>query len=347
MSAEAPSNGQHADLPKFPLVPLHEIRLGSLARYLVHGVIPLGGLILVWGPPKQGKSFWIFDLMMHVALGRDYRGRRVRQGAVIYCAFEGQKGFEQRVEAFRQRVLPKGTDECSVPFYLEKLRLDLVKDHTELIASIRAPLGEVFPAAVVLDTLNRSMHGSESNDADMSAYIAAADAIREAFPDCAVIIIHHSGHGQDRPRGHSALIGAVDAQIAVKKDRADNVIATVEEMKDGESGAIFASRLERVVVGIDEDGEEITSCIVVAVDAVGGSSKAKLSGGANRDRRLLQAIAASPGASQRAWFADAGLNTGSGARALGSLERNKLIERGLGDHFQMTRKGERALKGAP
>jgi hypothetical protein len=30
---------------------------------------PRVGLILVWGPPKCGKSFWTFDTVMHIALG--------------------------------------------------------------------------------------------------------------------------------------------------------------------------------------------------------------------------------------------------------------------------------------
>jgi len=62
-----------------------------------------------------------------------------------------------------------------------------------------------------------SLHGSENSDQDMSAYVRAADAVREVF-QCAVIIVHHCGHGADRPRGHSALIGAADAVLAVRKD---------------------------------------------------------------------------------------------------------------------------------
>ena len=41
------------------------------------------GLAVVWGAPKCGKSFWTFDALMHVALGWEYRGRRVRQGTIV------------------------------------------------------------------------------------------------------------------------------------------------------------------------------------------------------------------------------------------------------------------------
>jgi hypothetical protein len=96
------------------LIPFDEIRLGNERRYLVKGLIPREGLIVVWGPPKCGKSFWAFDLTMHIALGWEYRSRRVQQAPVVYCAFEGQRGFEARVEAFRQRFLQEYEEK--IPF---------------------------------------------------------------------------------------------------------------------------------------------------------------------------------------------------------------------------------------
>jgi hypothetical protein len=246
------------------LVPFAEITLSRARRDLVKGIIPRVGMTVVWGPPKCGKSFWAFDLMMHVALGWSYRGRRVHQGAVVYCAFEGQTGIEQRVEAFRQTHL--GGESTAVPFYLEPVTLDLVRDHVALIAAIRLALGDVIPVAVTLDTLNRSLAGSESSDQDMSAYVRAADAIREAF-SCAVIIVHHCGHDGVRPHGHSSLAGALDAQLAVKRDGANNILVEVELMKDGAQGDIIASRLEVVTVGVDEDGDPMTSCVIVELDA--------------------------------------------------------------------------------
>lgn len=219
---------------------------------------------MIWGPPKCGKSFWIFDLAMHVALGWQYRDRRVQRGAVVYCAFEGQIGIQARVEAFRQ-TFPIETDE-PVQFYLEPLTLDLVADHAELIATIRRQLGLVDPALVVLDTLNRSLRGSENDSKDMAAYIAAADAIRETF-DCVVVIVHHCGIDGSRPRGSTALSGAADAQLSVTRDTSDAIIVEVEFLKDGAAGDIIASRLKPVDVGKDVDGETISSCVVTPADA--------------------------------------------------------------------------------
>jgi hypothetical protein len=249
--------------PRFPLITFSELRPTLSRDYLVKGILPRNGLVPVWGPPKCGKSFWISDLALHVALGWEYRGHKVVQGTVIYCAFEGAAGFKKRAPAFRQRHgIP---DDQAVSFYLQPLRMDLVKDHKALIQSIRAHIGDVNPVIVVLDTLNRSLVGSESKDEDMSAYVNAADAIREAF-GCAVAIIHHCGIDGTRPRGHTSLTGTAEAQISVKRDEKGTIIATVEYMKDGEEGEVIASRLEQVEVGQDEDGEVLTSCIVVPTD---------------------------------------------------------------------------------
>ena len=204
----------------------------------------------------------------------------------MYCAFEGQSGIRARVEAWRQSYLAETT--VAVPFYLEPVTINLVREHRDLIAIIRRQLGETFPVAVVLDTLNRSLHGSENSDQDMSAYVRAADAIREAF-DCAVIVVHHCGHGADRPRGHSALIGAADAVLAIRKD-GEVVVLTVEMMKDGEAGAVVASRLKAVMIGVDEDNEAVTSCIVEPAEVNAESRAPKPAKLTNIEQIALKAL---------------------------------------------------------
>jgi hypothetical protein len=278
--------------PRFKLVRFNELRPNFEADYLVKGLMPRVGLIVLWGPPKSGKSFFIFDLMMHVALNWPYRNLAVQGGPVVYCAFEGGEGLAKRGEAFRNQRLAE--DASDIPFYLVAAPMDLAKDHKELIQSIRVQLGETTPVAVVLDTLNRSLAGSESSDADMAAYIKGADAIRDAF-DCAVIVVHHCGIEGNRPRGHTSLTGAADAQLSVRRDDQNNVIVAVEWMKDGPEGEILVSRLKSVPIGIDRDGAEITSCVVVEPDEGdylprgAGKPKKARTGAAGTALRLLRA----------------------------------------------------------
>jgi hypothetical protein len=201
---------------------------------------------------------------MHVALGMEYRERKVVQGPVVYLVLEGEVGYGARVAAFKQRH--RLDDDKPIPLYDVTQRVDLVADHKTLIKDISAQLIDQSPVLVVVDTLNRSLRGSENKDEDMSAYVKAADAIREAF-QCAVLIVHHCGTSGERPRGHTSLTGAADAQIAVRRDSERNVVCRIEYMKDGQEGDQIISRLPRVVVGREIDGTEISSCVI---EAVGG-----------------------------------------------------------------------------
>ena len=144
-----------------------------------------------------------------------------------------------------------------------------MSDIDTLIADIAAQLGAARCILMVIDTLNRSLVGSESKDEDMAGYISACDRLREAF-GCAVIVVHHCGVEGTRPRGHTSLSGAVDAQIAVKRDKAGNIVAAVEFMKDGPEGDEIVSHLVVIDLGTDEDGETVTSCVVEPSD---GSSQ--------------------------------------------------------------------------
>ncbi len=270
--ADAKSGANQKDKTKksFTLVRFDEIRLSTSPNALVKGIVPREGIIVIWGPPKCGKSFLTFDMFLHVALGWPYRERRVQQGAVVYLALEGGGGFAARVEAWRRQHL--NGHKGDVPFYLLTVPVDLVADHKKLIEAIEAQVKS--PAAVVIDTLNRSLNGSENDPKDMGHYIRAADAIREEF-NCVVAIVHHCGINEQRPRGHTSLAGANDAQVAVVRDEDTGIIkATVEHMKDGEAGAVIHSRLQPIDLGNDDDGDPISSCVILPADA-GNSSADK------------------------------------------------------------------------
>ena len=269
---------------RFKPIRFRDIGLTAERPYLVKGLLPREGLVVVWGPPKCGKSFWTFDMVLHVALGWEYRDRRVQSGTAVYIACEGERGLGARTEAFRVQKLAEG--DADPPFYLLTTRLDLVADVGELIADTRAAIEADYCSAIVIDTLNRSIAGSESRDEDMSAYVHAADKLREAFR-AAVIIIHHCGINGERPRGHTSLTGACDAQIAVRREASGRVVATVEHMKDGNEGDTINSQLVVVEVGIDEDGEAITSCIVEPAPGDPAPKAARLSAAQARALELL------------------------------------------------------------
>jgi hypothetical protein len=122
----------------------------------------------------------------------------------------------------------------------------------------------------------------------MARFLAAAESVALEL-SCAVIIVHHCGIDASRPRGHTSLSGAVESQLAVKRASTGEVIVTVELAKDFAEGTEIVSRLERIQLGTDADGDPITSLVVVAADAstVRQAASRKLS---DRQRLALAAL---------------------------------------------------------
>jgi hypothetical protein len=255
-------------------VPFDLVEFSKRERFLIRGLLPSVGLGVVWGPPKCGKSYIVFDWGIHVARGLPYRSQSVNQGLVIYVICEGQSGFMDRIEAYRKVHKLRN---AGVPFLVLPTQLDLAADAGQLASDIAYVVslfrewiscitGRWFagPALIVIDTLNRTLLGSESSDKDMGLYLAGADRLKSEF-QCLVLLVHHCGINRERPRGHTSLEGSSDVDIPVHlKD--DVTIAEIRWIKDGRPAGPFYSRLEPVEIGYDDGGEVIDSYVVVEAD---------------------------------------------------------------------------------
>jgi KaiC/GvpD/RAD55 family RecA-like ATPase len=119
------------------------------------------------------------------------------------------------------------------------------------------------PALVVVDTLSQTYSGEENSANEMAAYLREIGLRFRALWDCAVLLIHHSGHeATERPRGSSAIRGNVDYMFGVFRD-AKEMIATVScvKQKDGELFADAEFRLSVQQLGMDDDGDPVTSLV--------------------------------------------------------------------------------------
>ena len=96
----------------------------------------------------------------------------------------------------------------------------------------------------------------------MGALIDAAKALQAKLSGV-VLLIHHTGKDAAKGlRGHSSLHAALDAAIEVirNEERREWRIA---KAKDDADSLGHPFRLEVMEIGTDEDGELITSCVVV------------------------------------------------------------------------------------
>jgi hypothetical protein len=223
--------------------------------WLVHGVLPAIGLASIYGPSKAGKSFLCIDLACAIAEGNEWFRHRVTPAPVVYVALEGEAGFRQRAGAWEVkngRTLPDGVKMVMQPF-----NLTTAQDVADLSSVV--PTG----AVVFLDTLRRAAPTADENASkDMGEIIEGAKRLMVAINGL-VIVVHHTGKNESQGmRGHSSLLGALDASIEVSRD-GERRSWKSDKVKEGEDGGISPFKLEIVNVGFDDDNEMITSCVVV------------------------------------------------------------------------------------
>lgn len=252
---------------RLPRVSLDDATMPVAQHGPVSGLIEAGGLVLVVGAPKCGKTFFTIDLAGHVAAGLSWRGRETSGEPVIYIAAEAGRSILRRFIAWRERKLPD-SHEGRVPLEIITRAVNLMSpdEVALLLTEIQAVTEELgrAPGIVVYDTLSRSLPGANENDSEtMTRLVGVADTIRDRF-GAASIIVHHVGKDQTKGgRGHSSLTAAADLVLSV-----ENKVAKVEASRDGEADGAFPFKLEVAEVGLDVDGNPITTCIAMPTDEV-------------------------------------------------------------------------------
>ena len=243
---------------KYPPIPTHEFLQRPPPRWRVPGIVPEAPLMVVFGEPASGKSFWTLDLVAHIATGMPYREREVVKTPVLYVAAEGAGGFRNRLEALcAHHELDPAALELHVvdgaPNFMEKPEV------AEIIATCKE-LKErgVWPRVIVIDTLARVMPGGDENSSEGMGKVINNVALLAAKVHATVILIHHSGKDASRgARGWSGLYGATDQEVNITR-AGDARTATISKSKDGKDGEAMPFTLPTIELARPGD----TSCWV-------------------------------------------------------------------------------------
>jgi hypothetical protein len=248
---------------RFKMLTAAQLAQAEPIKWTIRGLLPQVGLAALYGPSGSGKSFLTLDLSASVAAGvPEWYGMRVTKCPVTYCVLEGEGGMGKRVAAWEKYNAKKMPD-C-LQFIVQQFDITMAADVEELALAIRVAGGA--DGLIVLDTLNRAAPGSDENSSkDMGVIIANAKALQQ-LTGGTVLLVHHTGKDESKGmRGHSSLFAAMDCVIGVMRTKGEGMGWTVAKSKDDETGTQHAFRLEQVVVGQDEDGDDITSCVAVSI----------------------------------------------------------------------------------
>ncbi len=237
-------------------------------RWLIRGIIEADTLALLYGQPGAGKSFIALSMAASIACGSDWYDHRVTQGPAVYILGEGGGGVSRRLRAWQNSNPDARLQDA--PLYVSSRMVPL--GEAEAVQEIAAAIeesGAGKPSSVWIDTLARAAAGLDENSSrDMGELVRACDAIRERY-GCAVILVHHAGHNQDRARGSSAIKAALDTEISATKD---GPVITLQSTKSKEGEPFKPLTFQLVGVDthwLDEDGERVYSAVLEPCDAPG------------------------------------------------------------------------------
>lgn len=228
--------------------------------WLVKNFLPKATLGVLFGESGSGKSFLTYDLCAAIARGLDeWNGKKVKKGRVMYVVAEGEAGFVNRIQAYchQQGISP---DDFEID-YISDLIPNLMEAAliTDLIKEIKTR-GQYD--LIVMDTFAQVMAGANENSGeDVGKALAECRRIHR-HTGAMVLLVHHSGKDASKgSRGWSGLKGACDVELEVSRSDDDRAVSA-SKLKDGRDGIQIGFKLHTVVLGEDEDGDDITSCIV-------------------------------------------------------------------------------------
>lgn len=251
----------------YPLLTIGELVSRPPPTWLVARHIPETSVGFLYADPGAGKTFLALDLALSIAAGRsDWHGDAIHATGrpVIYVASEGSFGMRNRILAWLK------ARECDAPagFLILERTINFMSsdDVVKLMRTLRA-VAFGPPALIVVDTVSRALPGADENlQKDMTLFIRACDAVKEAF-GCAVLGVHHAGKSGDM-RGSTVLRGAGDFVFGLtRKEGATVGQLRCEKQKDGPDGWQDSYRFDVVHVG---DGQ--SSWVPARADASIGPS---------------------------------------------------------------------------
>ncbi len=245
---------------RFTFIPVGEVVKLPSPGWVIKGLIPWAELGIVYGPSGSGKSFVMIDLCMAIARGVPWRGLKVRQGKVRYIVAEGRGGFRKRLRAYGMH---HGIDLDQVPMsVMETAPNFLMNDDVKAVAAaVKASEGA---DVIVVDTFAKVTPGANENAGeDMGKAIDNCRRLHEVT-GALVILVHHTGKDVERgARGWSGIRAAADFEAEVCRDEASGKRwLQITKQKDGDDDGRWGFKLVDVVVGLDEDDDPVTSCVL-------------------------------------------------------------------------------------
>ena len=199
-------------------------------EWLVDGVIQVGANGIIAAEPKTGKSLCALDLLISLACGCPWMGRKVaRRVRSAYVSREDSPALTKvRIQGLLRgkglSVDPTGWLWCNTREQLG----DFDVDNEDQLKNMAHDLKERGVEFAIFDVLNRLHNRSENDNTEMAQVVQKISRIGQEA-GCAIGLVHHvskeNGYGGrffTRIRGASAIHGWTEWSIGLSIENADN-----------------------------------------------------------------------------------------------------------------------------
>lgn len=192
-------------------------------NWLIPGLLPKPGMLLLLGEPFAGKSFLAFQLALSLAQGRMFLHQKCHPSRVLYLQFDPSE------LVWRDRILSiqKAGIDLSGPVMMvhpddNRRNVHILSlDHQKFIQEC---LDQAQPDVVIIDVL-REIHSCDEQDSTQMKQVG--DVLMQLFHGYALVLIHHTRKlDSDKPievinasRGSSYITGKADATWLIHQNR--------------------------------------------------------------------------------------------------------------------------------
>ena len=315
-------DAQEDDEESFTIYDVTELDRLPKLEWLLRGVVPKNGMMMLFGESNVGKSFWALCIALLIAL----------EYLVLYVALEGEAGIAKRIYGWCKH---HGKT-------LDQLNFKLMTGYVDLFdsAGMTKFLGAVAPLKprlIVIDTLGLVTGAGDENSArDMNLVIRACQRIRRET-GCTLLFVHHTRKNDGRERGSGALRGRMDVMIKVSPH--DDLIA-IECSKTRDEKPFPTEYVKLLPVTVEGLGDTL---VPVPASQIVRSENDPLT---PDQRRLLEVMALeanADGITVRDASEVTGLSVGGVQRTIDNLVKRKYVHKPKG-HWAVNDDGRAALE---
>ena len=248
------TRNNHTDQELVELIPLEEhqdrfsryYRVEELLKrepaepdWLVKGMIARGQKILVQGPPKQMKTWFVLSLLKALSRGENVCGVpfwKTTVSGIKAVMVEEEHSTNALIQRVQQSLA--GTSNIVIPHRTGVKLLPKNPEFEDLLKFI----DEFRPDLLVLDPLRSFFDGDENDSSVMQQVFAPLNMLLRKYPHMAVVVVDHTAKKPSdvlvyASRGSSVKGAEMDGVIDIRKFQKDEDVGVVVtgEFRDAET----------------------------------------------------------------------------------------------------------------